>query len=462
MIRLIFHQIWNQRRQNLWIWLELAVLSAFLWTAIDPLFTMVCIKHIPKGFEYNKIYFVKPVYRFPHGNFTARDANNFAARMEHLFTQLEAYHMVDAVCLGDIGQIPGGYNWNCNTFYRTVSDAKTDAAKDWSERVLGSDAQFFEIPYITGLEKWIDVPYVLGLRDALSGTYVHAQPDAMAQRLTYMSAGMARRLYGTPNVKDSTVLNGFPNADCVPSQQEIERDRMRKIDAVYTDVKGRDYEVPFPTLFIVEDCNDKWISQYGALIRLKDGVDGEKFMKDVQRDVLQNCCIDPILRFKVISLKQKVDEDTELVGANNVVRLQAALGFFGLLCVFLGVSGLFWVRCGERRQDIGVMRSLGATRRMANRQMLLEGALLLSAAFLPAMMFVLWHVRTNGYDMGLTEEAVVWQGPDFYYWFNRPVPHILAVTLITYALMLFITLLATWLPVHRATRILPSDALRDE
>lgn len=40
--------------------------------------------------------------------------------------------------------------------------------------------------------------------------------------------------------------------------------------------------------------------------------------------------------------------------------------------------------------------------------------------------------------------------------------HVAAVTIITYTTMLLITLLATWLPVQRASRIQPSDALRDE
>ena len=137
-------------------------------------------------------------------------------------------------------------------------------------------------------------------------------------------------------------------------------------------------------------------------------------------------------------------------------------GFFGLLCVFLGVSGLFWVRCGERRQDIGVMRSLGASRRAVKRQMLLEGTVLLTAAFLVAMLFIRWYVHVNGYNMGMIEQAVNWNGADMAYWFNRPRLHILAVTFITYALMLLISLLGIWIPVHRATRILPGDALRDE
>ena len=205
------------------------------------------------------------------------------------------------------------------------------------------------------------------------------------------------------------------------------------------------------------------------MVRVKEGVDGDRFMKDIQQDVLRHCCVGPVKRFTVTPLKHQMNISSTLAGANNIVRLQSALGFFGLLCVFLGVSGLFWVRCGERKQDIGVMRSLGASRKAVNRQMLLEGTVLLTAAFLTAMLFVAWYVYKNGYDMGYTssdagwnEQAVRWKEPDMSYWFNRPAPHILAVTLLTYALMLLITLLGTWVPVHRATRILPGDALRDE
>ena len=108
------------------------------------------------------------------------------------------------------------------------------------------------------------------------------------------------------------------------------------------------------------------------------------------------------------------------------------------------------------------MRSLGASRKAVNRQMLLEGTVLLTAAFLTAMLFVAWYVYKNGYDMGYTSSDAGWNDTFMSYWFNRPAPHILAVTLLTYALMLLITLLGTWVPVHRATRILPGDALRDE
>ena len=41
-----------------------------------------------------------------------------------------------------------------------------------------------------------------------------------------------------------------------------------------------------------------------------------------------------------------------------------------LLCIFLGMLGTFWVRCDDRRQDIGVMRGLGASKTTIVRQFL--------------------------------------------------------------------------------------------
>ena len=39
-MKIIRHQLWNQRRQNGWIFVELVVVSFFLWTVIDPIYVL--------------------------------------------------------------------------------------------------------------------------------------------------------------------------------------------------------------------------------------------------------------------------------------------------------------------------------------------------------------------------------------------------------------------------------------
>ena len=46
MIKTILHQIWNERRQNGWLFVELIAIAIFLWVAIDPLFVLYSNKYI--------------------------------------------------------------------------------------------------------------------------------------------------------------------------------------------------------------------------------------------------------------------------------------------------------------------------------------------------------------------------------------------------------------------------------
>ena len=51
MIKIIFHQICNQRRMNAWIFIELLVVSFFLWIVLDPVCVLTATKNIPSGYE---------------------------------------------------------------------------------------------------------------------------------------------------------------------------------------------------------------------------------------------------------------------------------------------------------------------------------------------------------------------------------------------------------------------------
>lgn len=58
-MKLLFHQIWNQRKLNSWIFLELLIVSCFLWITIDPLFVIVSNRAIPTGMNLDRVYYVR-------------------------------------------------------------------------------------------------------------------------------------------------------------------------------------------------------------------------------------------------------------------------------------------------------------------------------------------------------------------------------------------------------------------
>ena len=50
MYKMILKQLWNERKGNLFIWLEMLVVSIFLWYAADALFVMYRLYSQPLGF----------------------------------------------------------------------------------------------------------------------------------------------------------------------------------------------------------------------------------------------------------------------------------------------------------------------------------------------------------------------------------------------------------------------------
>ena len=76
MIKTNFKQIWNQRKINLWIFLELLAVIFFLWLVIDPVYVLNVNKLTSKGYENQGRYVLDLGSYFPgHGDYDTT-ANN--------------------------------------------------------------------------------------------------------------------------------------------------------------------------------------------------------------------------------------------------------------------------------------------------------------------------------------------------------------------------------------------------
>ena len=72
MIKKIICQLWNQRRMNGWIFIELVIVSFFLWTVIDPIYILTADKLIASGYDAHNRYVVKiGNYESSNGNYQA-------------------------------------------------------------------------------------------------------------------------------------------------------------------------------------------------------------------------------------------------------------------------------------------------------------------------------------------------------------------------------------------------------
>ena len=131
----------------------------------------------------------------------------------------------------------------------------------------------------------------------------------------------------------------------------------------------------------------------------------------------------------------------------NDLKMRMFVILFLLINIFLGVTGIFWFRTQHRRSEIGLRISLGDTPRQVLKKQYIEGLLLLTMAIIPAMivMYILGREDiVNIYLMKFTTGR-----------------YIIGFA-ITYLLLAIMIIVGIWFPAHKAIKVSPADALRDE
>lgn len=437
MIKTILKQIWNQRKMNLWIFLELLAVSFFLWLVLDPVYVLNVNKLTPRGYESEGRYVLElGSYSKNHGNYDTtetkalrREAFMRIARIVREQPEIEGISITGGNAFPNAG---GGYS---ATFFADTTQTAMEKGviARWSSNSRKENSQFFQTH---------------GMKDARNGKDIVVPSDAAERKLCYISADMAKRLYGSVEVVGKKIFFGGDR-------------QSEEIAGVFEDYKHYDYSQPFPFVvrFDKELVEVAGLLDYSIVFRLKDGVNTEvfenRFVKEVSPQLKQgNYYLGKFRTFEEVGRNFAMSQ-----GIHVKLNTQFSLAAFALLCIFLGTLGTFWVRCDDRRQDIGVMRSLGASKATIVRQFFVETGLLVTLAFVCALPLLMHYVHESGmYYAVITdvpEESLI-------VWWLETMPHFCMVSFLTYAILLLIALLGTYIPVSRATKVLPADALRDE
>ena len=127
------------------------------------------------------------------------------------------------------------------------------------------------------------------------------------------------------------------------------------------------------------------------------------------------------------------------------------IGIFTLLAGVIAVSNILLITVKERTQEIGVRRALGATPKMVKRQIVMEAILITVFAGLFGFAVSVGLLTIVDYRWG--------SGDDFP--FANPI-FTISQFLISFFLMIGLSILIGLIPANRAVRIKPIDALREE
>lgn len=437
MIKIIFHQIWNQRRMNAWIFIELLVVCFFLWVVLDPVCVLIATMNIPSGYESEGRFVARlGMYESTHAKYDAEAEKNDSMKVEHynhVARLIRDLPEVESLAVPMQQSFPSSNNWSGGQLFRDTADvAKKDFVHmQWYQFVKEGN------PFAT-----------YGMRDVRTGEYL--KPNEELDGI-YISENLALELFGTSDCVGRTVYSG----------SDVSSGHL--IAGVFRDYKHYEYTQPYPMVIYYEGVIEaspwmKW--RYPFVFKLKEGVDEETFRERFVREVAPQFSRGNIHFADLTTFDDVVDNTNEMSGINNKIRLNYALAGFAMLCIFLGMLGTFWIRSDARRQEIGVMCSMGANRHRIIRQFLTEATLLVSLAFLCSLPILLHYAHVKG--MYVTMGGGMFPILSEKYWMNNFFEHFGLVSVVTYAILLGISLVGTLIPVVRASRILPADALRDE
>jgi ABC-type antimicrobial peptide transport system permease subunit len=415
MIRHILTVIWNTRRANIWIVAELILVVYFMWGVIDPVYVLLSNRAIAQGYNLDNVLVVST-----HGTFFFDDEHDYdTAPLEQAMNVVRNYPGVEAVA--------GGYYYPTRSVYMYRNLHDTDSVHSVQTRVLDGlpDDDYFRI---------------FDIKDAYTGEVFN--PISTGDDYIYLSMDAAMAL-----VPDETSYIG---------RHVYENDTTSyTVGGIFQPMKLKsDNDQPTPTSIRISG-NVKYMFGLDVVLRIRDDLSATAFKEQMTKELTPQLKFGNTSFSDVNILADYWKQSNEASGAMNKLRLHTGMTAFFLLCVFLGISGTFWLRGEARRGEIGLRKALGGSSRRIVSEFLTEAWLLTTFAWLIGIWIVYNRLMITSFA-----ETPEFSSPLFVQ--NRFKPHFWIVSGIVYGLMLLIAFVGTWIPARQAASTDASEALRDD
>lgn len=414
----LFTQIRNEWRSNLWLALELLVVSVVMWYIIDMLYCRVATYMEPRGFDTEHCYLIDMgVLTDKSPDYTPySDTHKQSDEVREMVERLRHRPEVEAVSLSLSAYPYNGSNSTAKVEYDTLR------APYWTIRRIATP----------------DFVRVFRYRGTRGET-----PEQLAEILERGDFLASENLFSKYGMS-MTSLIGKKEFYILGDTTQTYR-----LGAVLQNVRYDDFMSARSSYSMMINMNyfdDGWWNADRELcVRVRADRD-QNFMENLKADSekqfrIGNLYISDIRSFKDIRRSFQQGETSEM---RNLV---VGMGFL-LLNIFLGLLGTFWFRTQQRRGEIALHKAMGATDGAVFGRLMSEGIFLLLIVTVLAVIIdiVLAHFELNSWRNGTTLE---WPRLAF----------CVASTFILIAAMIGVGI---GIPARRAMKVQPAEALHDE
>lgn len=413
MFKKLFTQIKNEWRSNLWLALEMLIVSVVLWFVVDYFYVTIYNYNLPRGFDTSNCYRIgvaqltdkSPEY------IPDRSDDEILQDRETLLSRIRMRPEVEFVSVSNNSYPYNGSNSGTSIRYDTI------------------------YPRNFAVYRNVTPDFVQVFR------YEGARGETPAQLAEMLNRGEVL-------ISDNLFMyDGVKGVDIVGKGLYLDGDTTRtyRIGASLNEVQYNDYGGWGDDLTLVAS-RGALDRGYEWCVRLKEGYDKD-FIKNFMEDA------DKLYRvgnFYITDVKSfdQIRDNYQRSYTNQIRNFCVGMGFL-LLNIFLGLLGTFWFRTQQRVSEIAIRMVNGATRRSIFGRLIGEGLLILTVVTVVAI----------GFDILISYlELNQWLNGNKYLSWGRTS----LCVLISYVLMAIMISVGIAFPAYRAMHIQPTEALHDE
>ena len=448
---MILKNFWAHRRQNGFVFVEIALIAVLSFYLIDHITVWAYGRYFCQAsgeFEKEHLLVGQTVRLTPitteadsvrqesseEASIRIMSAEEYPKVMASLFAfcdEVRALPEVQSVCLTHEFIGDGSGSWR---YHAMAPEADTTCTCSSYFTLFCLNQRYFETLGLTAAE------------GSPSAEHLSSETPTDGVILT---RSLARALFGTDEAVGRRVVQIEYKPG--PEAKDVEQVTHHTVTGIVEDVKPETHERHHYLAFLP-------YTTFGTntprmLIRLKPEASAAAFLAQHGNFANGIYCIASLSTYKDYQQKS-----TGITSQTIIVTLLSTLGLLFALNVVLGTLGTFWLQIRKRTEDIGIMRSFGAKRRHIFRMIWGEGALLtLLACILGQFIWLQFAVNIGLADGGIRATSL--HEAD---WVNTFGLHFLVVCVVQYAVLLAIVTLGILVPTVIAMYKRPVEALRHE
>lgn len=432
MLKHIFKQLWNRKRANIWIGVELLLVFCLLWYIVDYFFVLEYNKSLHSCRDMDHTWQVEVALLPPeHSEYQPGESDSTALEDNcyRLLDRIRGYKGVEALAVLSNWSTPGG-----GGYYGDWFRSRKDTTRRGHGQAILFDPRtdFFKVFRYTTKE----------------GKPVSVDDFDWADPKSVIIGNMAKETF-------------FPDGDAIGQileSPEKPDEWNFVVKGVVGDIKRFDYERPQLTFYRAWRATaDNITEEMEIAVRSRESIPDKQFLQDFKQTMSRELRVGNFYLKGVKSYNQ-INKDTDFeFGQTNNVRIRTAFLLFFLINIMLCVMGTFWYRIRMRRDEIGLRMAMGSTRTGIRKLLILEGLCLLAIASLPGMLIEIQLIYAGLIEtIGKQNNQLVTYLPD------HVVLRFILTNCLTWVLLAIAIVAAIWLPADKAAKMEPADALHYE